>query len=122
MKRNTLLLAIIVGLSAFTVQSCTMVYSGPPHVAAPGYVMVHHGAELVFDAGLGLYVVSGHPHHYYHNGYYYRVYDGRRYLRCRTIVGPWTSISPSTLPPGLAKKCGVHQYKHGGKGHRKHGG
>jgi len=121
MRWNTLLLAIIVGVSAFTVQSCTAGYYGPPRTAAHGYVMVHSGVELVFDSGLGLYVVTGYPNYYYYGGYYYRVYGGGRYARCRRIHGSWSSISPSNLPPGLAKKYGIHPAKEQGKGHSKHG-
>ncbi|MFA4948164.1 MAG: hypothetical protein WC674_06605 [Candidatus Krumholzibacteriia bacterium] len=121
MRWNTLLLAIIVSVSAFTVQSCTAGYYGPPGTAGHGYVAVHSGVELVFDSGLGLYIVTGHPNYYYYGGYYYRVHDGGRYGRCRTIDGPWSSINPSKLPPGLAKKYDVHPTKHQGKGNRKHG-
>ena len=117
MRWNTLLLAIIVGVFAFTVQSCAVGYQVPQRTAAHGYVVVHQDRELVFDSALGLYIVTGYPSLYYYGGYYYRVYSAGRYARCRTINGAWKSISPSRLPPGLAKKYGAHPGKHRGKGH-----
>ncbi len=122
MRWNTLLLAIVVGVSAFAVQSCTAGYYGPPSAAEHGSVVVHSGVELVFDSELGLYIVTGYPNYYYYNGYYYRAYSGTRYARCKTIHGSWATISHSNLPPGLAKKYNVQPAKKQGKGHSKHGG
>ncbi len=119
---KALFMAVIVGVAAFAIQSCTLVYHGPPYTPAHGYVAVHHGAELVFDEGLGLYIVTGYPDYYYYSGYYYRVYDGRRYERCRTIDGSWKSIGYSRLPHGLAKKYGVLRSEPRGREYKEHRG
>ena len=44
----------------------------PPWAPAHGYRHKHHGADLVFDAHIGVYVVVGHPHVYFHDGHYFR--------------------------------------------------
>ncbi len=119
MKKNTLLLAVIVGASALAAISCTVMYSGPPPAAAHGQVVVHGGTNLVFDADLGLYLVTGYPDYYYFDGYYYHVYERGHYERCRTIDGSWRSVSSSSLPPGLAKKYGEEPREHRGRGHEK---
>ncbi len=49
----------------------------PPHAPAHGYRHKRHsGPELVFDSALGVYMVVGHEHHYFHDGHYLRRHDG----------------------------------------------
>jgi hypothetical protein len=83
-------------------------YGPPPHAPAHGYRHKHGHAELHFDSGLGLYIVLGHPEHYYHQGYYYHHRERTWYLS-RELRGPWYLIQDRELPPGLRKK----KYKRG---------
>jgi hypothetical protein len=81
----------------------------PPHAPAHGYRRKHHDAhhagdlELVFDSGLGVYVVIGFPSHYWLDGTYYRERAGSFEIAA-SIDGPW-STSRTALPPGLAGKA-----------------
>lgn len=79
----------------------------PPHAPAHGYRRKHHApegdVELAFDSELGVYVVIGLPSHYFWDGLYLRVEDGRWYTSAR-LDGGWEACSRSSLPPGLAKK------------------
>ena len=72
----------------------------PPHAPAHGYRHKHHGLELVFDSGPGVYVVIGFPHHYYHKGHYYW-YHGPMWKMSTHMDGPWESVSEDKLPSGL---------------------
>jgi hypothetical protein len=79
----------------------------PPHAPAHGYRHKHktHAGEvqLVFDSGLGLYLVVGWPGHFYDTGHYYRKADGVWLISTRLDTG-WVAVSAKKLPPGLAKK------------------
>ncbi len=129
-------LALLVSLAVCAPLACTHVHvpllptaraegrGPPPHAPAHGYRHKHHvhGAdvELVFDSGLGLYVVVGWPGHYWYDGYYYREVDGAWQLSVRLDTG-WSAAPAKRLPPGLAKKGargkdhkrGPHPAKHG---------
>lgn len=91
----------------------------PPHAPAHGYRRkhpdAHHGdVELVFDSGLGVYVVVGFPSHYWLDGTYYRERSGSFEISA-SIDGPWTASR--SVPPGLAGKAkGKPQAKGKGKG------
>lgn len=80
----------------------------PPHAPAHGYRRKHHDqhhggdVELVFDSGLGVYVVVGFPSHYWLEGTYYRE-QGGSFQVAASIDGPWTASR--SLPPGLAGKA-----------------
>lgn len=78
-------------------------YGPPPHAPAHGYRRRHHDRWLVYDAGLGLYVVSGYPGLYFHDGHYYRRH-GDHWDHAPRIGGPWQATRRRRLPPGLAKK------------------
>lgn len=86
------------------------VHGPPPHAPAHGHVHRvrdrHQGTlELVFDEGLGLYVVIELPDHYYHDGVYVRIEDGVWYASTE-LGGSWERQSEESLPPGLRKKYG----------------
>jgi hypothetical protein len=98
----------------------------PPHAPAHGYRRKHHDAhhhgelELVFDSGLGVYVVVGFPLHYWLDGTYYRERSGSFEIAA-SIDGPWRTSA--SVPPGLAGKAkgkssnGKGNAKANGKGH-----
>lgn len=90
---------------------------GPPdHAPAHGYRRKHHdarqGAELVFDARLGVYVVVDLPRHYYWDGVYLRVEEGAWYASAR-LDGGWEPRSSEALPPGLRKSLSGAKEKKG---------
>ena len=90
----------------------------PPHAPAHGYRHQHRThaghVELVFDSGLGLYLVVGSPGYYWHDDHYYRQVHGAWQMSVRLDRG-WSSARAKSLPPGLAKKASR------GKGHKKRG-
>ncbi len=47
----------------------------PPHAPAHGYRHKHYH-DLMFDSGLGVYIVVGRPDYYFWDKRYYRYYDG----------------------------------------------
>lgn len=80
----------------------------PPHAPAHGYrAKTRQGVELVFDSGLGVYVVVDLPGAYFWGDFYYRQESGRRWERCDRLDGAWVGIVETSLPPGLrGKKSG----------------
>lgn len=75
-------------------------------------------AELVFDSGLGLYVVIGYPGHYHDGHHYYREVDGS-WMVSAELDAHWAPIHVQDLPAGLRKHRGhgKHIRGHSGKGH-----
>lgn len=105
--------AMIGGLAAAMgglVASChvgpgILVHGGPPaHAPAHGFRRRHSsGVYLTFDSLLGVYIVAGHPHHYWFDGIFYRYHDGGWHTSSRLKRG-WRRSGPRGLPPGLAKR------------------
>ncbi len=88
----------------------------PPQAPAHGYRHKHqHGVEMVFNTGMGVYIVVGYPKHYFYDNSYYRYHDGIWKMSVH-IKGPWVIITESDLPPGLKKKGKSKKKKHPGKG------
>ncbi len=98
----------------------------PPHAPAHGYRRKHqhayheHGgaAELIFDNGLGVYVVVDVPNHYYWNGAYLRI-DGGRWSTSSYLDGDWNPCPEQSVPGGLRAvhaKTGSSKGKGKGKG------
>jgi hypothetical protein len=89
----------------------------PPHAPAHGYRHKHHrdAADLVFDAGLGVYTVVGRPGYYWHIDHYLRWMSGEWRVSSR-IDGVWVVVSSDRVPPKLVAK----HTKHGKKAHRHH--
>ena len=91
----------------------------PPHAPAHGYRHKHHehGVELVYDSGLGVYVVVELPNHFYFKGHYYRHGEPRWEIGVH-VHGPWEVVAEESLPKGLrGKKKGKGKPKeHPGKG------
>ena len=87
---------------------------GPPsHAPAWGYRRNHadDDGELVYDADIHVYVVSGYPDCYYSAGQYFRFIDGC-WEWSVSIEGEWKSVTRSSdLPPGLREKHGKGKAK-----------
>jgi hypothetical protein len=83
----------------------------PPHAPAHGYRKKHRHAyhhrdaevEVVFDGGLGVYVVLGLPSHYYWEGRYLRVRSGRWYAS-RHLDAGWSVCDEASVPKALRTK------------------
>jgi len=73
----------------------------PPWAPAHGYRHKHRsGVELVFDVGLDVYVVVGHPRHYFRDGRFFRRLDGG-WTWAREWDGRWIPADASEVPRGL---------------------
>jgi len=118
-------LASVVLVTALTLSGCLALsvngkpnrgHGPPPHAPAHGYRHHHQAATLAFDSKIGVYVVLGHPDHFYSEGRFLRVHAGSWQVSSG-LGGPWSPCSPSSLPPGL-RKAHPHKAKgHGRKGH-----
>jgi hypothetical protein len=88
----------------------------PPHAPAHGYRTKQNAGvadvELVFDSGLGVYVVVGLPDHFFWDGFFLRSEKGLWYSSLR-IDGGWEPRSSDALPPGLRNKTAIHKVKKG---------
>ena len=121
----TLILIMTASCSRHSVYSGPVITkSGPPaHAPAHGYRRKHvHGMELVFDSGLGVYVVVGLSDHYYHDGYFFRL-SGGIWEKCPKPNGRWKIVSDNSLPIGLQAKVKVNSNSRGrgnGKAKGKH--
>ena len=119
----------LVAILAVAVSGC--IYVKPPHrhPARPVKVVVvekaknepprhghhrrHKGVEIVFDAPLGVYVVIGHPRHYFHGSRFYRLTHAGWQVSVRLDRG-WVKVRSHDLPKGL------HVVKAGKKGKHRH--
>lgn len=129
MNRQRLLFASLVLIIAlFTLTSCANLsvrypvkakggYGPPPHAPAHGYRHKHpQGHEIVYDSGLGVYVVVDLDDYYYHENRYYRL-DRDRWEMSVHIRGPWEAVVVASLPAGLQKnthckgKCKKHRHR-----------
>ena len=128
--KNTVTFVVTLLCALLVTTSCSRRYvyhapgrrvgNGPPaHAPAHGY---RHkqvcGVELVFDTGLGLYVVVGHPDHYYCDGHFYRFVGGVWQTSVEFHSG-WIVTTGKPLPSGLR---GIHAKSNGngnGKGKSK---
>jgi len=79
----------------------------PPHAPAHGYRhkqdKQHDGVDLIFDSGLGVYVVVGWPDHYWYGDRYYRFSSGT-WMASSHLDGGWAGCAPSGVPAGLREK------------------
>jgi hypothetical protein len=93
----------------------------PPHAPAHGYRHKHRSAhgdvQLVFDSGLGVYVIVDVPDHYFHGDRYFKHVKGVWYTSER-LDRDWVVISARKVPAGLAKRYAKAKGKK--KGHAKH--
>ncbi|PHS71467.1 MAG: hypothetical protein COB23_00355 [Methylophaga sp.] len=96
----------------------------PPHAPAHGYRHKHKNRDLIFDSGIGVYVVAHLTNHFYDNGLYFRLRDGNWEMSVSLDSG-WKYADPYIVPKGLldskAHKGKSSKYKkeHRGKGKKK---
>jgi len=77
----------------------------PPHAPAHGsrYRHPRDGVELVFDSGLGVYVVVDWPETYWHVDHYLRWSNGTWSASGRLDLG-WAVVASDQVPTGLLAK------------------
>lgn len=76
----------------------------PPQAPADGYRLRHpDGVVLVYDSGIGVYVVSGYTDVYYQGHWYYRLHRNSWHAS-RHIDGPWQRAITKQIPPGLLQE------------------
>ena len=91
----------------------------PPHAPAHGHRHRHHqqpDIDLVFDSGLGVYVVVGREDLFFYREHFYRVMDDVWHRSLRIDSG-WVLAHKATVPTALAKKHRKAR-KHHKQGHR----
>jgi len=95
-------------------------HSPPPHAPAHGYRHKHKKQNLIFDTGVGVYVVVGLLDHYFHNDRYYRYRKGI-WETTKTLEGLWRKTTEHDLPVKLyqSKAGKSHPGKGRGKGRGK---
>jgi len=97
---------LLAGCSAYPIYGQNRGYSPPPQAPAHGYRYKHQGHDLVYDSGLGAYVVVGMTGVYFYDGIYYR-YARDHWYYTYDLNKKWRPGRDSRgLPPGLAKKYG----------------
>jgi hypothetical protein len=60
--------------------------------------------DLVFDSGLGVYMVVGFPDYYYWNGVYLRV-DAGQWVQAPYLDAHWTPFPADHVPGGLRARA-----------------
>lgn len=93
----------------------TTIEGPPPWAPAHGHRKKHpSGVDLVFDAGLGVYVVLDLPGVYFHGDRFYRAVNGGWGVASGP-GGPWIAVADRDVPPGLqrTRKPGTLMQPHG---------
>jgi len=76
-------------------------YGSPPLEPAYGGGYYEQDVRYVYDAPIGVYVVSGYRDHYFHDGWYYRHTHGY-WERCRGLRGGhWARVDHHYVPQRL---------------------
>ena len=135
MERRTFLTRGLAAMGGLGLAGCNHYYGGPPphapahgrryggpppHAPAHGYRHRHRhsGVDLVFDSGLGVYVVAGLGHYFY-NDKFYRWHDGVWQISVHAR-GPWHGADDHEVPRRLFKSRGrgkdKGKYKDKGRG------
>ena len=74
----------------------------PPHAPAHGYRHKHHrGHNLVFDSGIGAYVVLNVPETYFGNNLYMRLSTDGKWMVSTTLEGGWRIAAGNEVPHKL---------------------
>jgi len=88
----------------------------PPHAPAHGYRRKHGtGADLRFDAKLGVYIVVGQADIYFYDGWFIRIHNGAWQVSAR-LGGDWQDRSAKWIPSGLRVKYDTRKRSDRGRG------
>ena len=93
------ILGVVLVCAGLLFGSCVVVPAHPMH----GYRHVHGGIEMVYDSGMGLYIVTGYPNHFFYGGRYYH-YREPNWEISVNINGPWRQEAFQSLPRGLRER------------------
>lgn len=84
----------------------------PPHAPAHGYRHKHKNHDMVFDTGIGAYVVIGMAEHYFLDNSYFRYRDGRWQIGMNLDGDDWRDARDYEVPSGLLRdKASPHPGK-----------
>ena len=111
---STLLIACVEPTSVK--KSPSYSHAPPTHAPAHGYRHKHKKHDLIFDTGVGVYVVVGFIDHYFNEGQYYRYRKGI-WETARSLDGLWREEAGHVLPGKLYQSKA--EKSHPGKGHGK---
>ncbi len=101
---KALICTVVLAGALLLTSSCYYGPHHPPH----GHVYVYGGVDMVFDSGLGLYIVTGYPDCYFWGGHYYR-YHAPYWEYSTGIHGPWrVERRYDALPPALRER---HEFR-----------
>ncbi len=127
MQRRTFMRGGLASVSGLGLAGCNHFYGGPPahrrrgggpppHAPAHGYRQKHRrsGADLVFDSGLGVYVVVGLGHYFYRDRFYRWRNDA--WQISVNARGPWNWIDEAAVPRRLFKSKAKGRGKGKGRG------
>ena len=131
MERRTFMTRGLAVMSSLGLAGCNHYFGGPPghapahgrrhggpppHAPAHGYRHRHRnsGVDLVFDTGLGIYVVAGLGH-YFHGGKFYRWHNDIWQVSTHAHGG-WHRVDDYAVPRRLFKSKGKGKYKDKGRG------
>lgn len=118
MDRRRFLAAGVTAVAGFALAGCPHLeeapgrqqasrgWGPPPHAPAHGYRRKHRrsGAELVYDSGLGVYVVVGLPV-YFSDERFYRLGDAGWEISV-DLHGPWRAVEYHAVPTKLVAAKG----------------
>jgi hypothetical protein len=84
----------------------------PPWAPAHGHRHKHReGIELRYDAGLGVYLVVGHPGHYFRGELFFQQVRGT-WTASTGIEGPWWTVAVEDVPLGLRRTEAKRKRRH----------
>lgn len=114
MRKQRLVPALFVLFLAADLSGCAVGFqpSGGPsaHAPAHGYRKKNpDNVALVYNTGLGVYVASGYPGIYFHDGYYYRLNGAYWEISTVPSGGSWKRADDRNVPPGLLKQKGKNK-------------
>ena len=100
--RLSLLVGLLLGLSACSLQPPQPVASGQAPVKAHAHFAPPPDGPSHWDPQLQVYVLQGSPPLYYRQRTYYRWSNG--WSRSISPNGPWEETNVQGVPPGLSKQ------------------
>lgn len=122
MERRTFMRGGLAAVSGLTLAGCNHFFAGPPghargrggpppHAPAHGYRQRHRrsGVDLVFDTGLGVYVVAGLGYYFFSEKFYR--WRNNAWQISVNIDGPWIRADDYAVPRRLFKSRGRGRYK-----------
>lgn len=114
MERRTFMRGGLAAVSSLTLAGCNHFFAGPPghargrggpppHAPAHGYRQRHRrsGVDLVFDTGLGVYVVAGLGYYFFSEKFYR--WRNNAWQISVNIDGPWNLVDDYRVPRRLFK-------------------